>query len=253
MMRVSVSTPITSTVSATPRADQRLRRSPGRRGSRSRRRRCRGGGAATRRASACTVQAHRRQDAVGRDGRDDDVVDVVGVDARPSSSARCAAIGREVGVACPGAAMRRSRMPVRLTIHSSDVSTIFSRSALDRTRSGTYTPGAGDGRAAHRSGRGIGSAGSRRGCARSRAARRTPRSCGSRSGWRAADALPWPMKHTPFTPSSGAAPYSSQSSSLLEPPNAGSMRAAPTFASSVALRLSSRTWCAICPPRSRRA
>ena len=31
------------------------------------------------------------------------------------------------------AATRRSRIPVRLTIHSSDVSTIRSRSALDRT------------------------------------------------------------------------------------------------------------------------
>ena len=34
------------------------------------------------------------------------------------------------------AAMRRSRMPVRVTIHSSDVSTIFSRSKLVRTRAG---------------------------------------------------------------------------------------------------------------------
>ena len=36
--------------------------------------------------------------------------------------------------------MRRSRMPVRVTIHSSDVSTIFSNSALVRIRSGTYEP-----------------------------------------------------------------------------------------------------------------
>ena len=34
------------------------------------------------------------------------------------------------------AATRRSRMPVRLTIHSSDVSTIRSRSALVRTCAG---------------------------------------------------------------------------------------------------------------------
>src|SRR5688572_7067778 len=40
----------------------------------------------------------------------------------------------------PGATMRRSRMPVRVTIHSSDVSTIFSRSALDSTRSGRARP-----------------------------------------------------------------------------------------------------------------
>src|SRR6266550_6828264 len=39
-----------------------------------------------------------------------------------------------------GAAMRRCRMPVRLVIHSSDVSTIFSRSALVRILSGTYDP-----------------------------------------------------------------------------------------------------------------
>ena len=35
------------------------------------------------------------------------------------------------------AAMRRSLMPVRVVIHSSVVSTIFSRSALVRIRSGT--------------------------------------------------------------------------------------------------------------------
>src|SRR4029077_618153 len=36
--------------------------------------------------------------------------------------------------------MRRSRMPVRSTIHSSDVSTSFSRSWFVSTRSGTYMP-----------------------------------------------------------------------------------------------------------------
>src|SRR5262249_36279177 len=36
--------------------------------------------------------------------------------------------------------MRRSRMPVRSRIHSSEVSTIRSRSRLVRTRSGTYIP-----------------------------------------------------------------------------------------------------------------
>src|SRR5258708_24031599 len=35
---------------------------------------------------------------------------------------------------------RRSRMPVRVTIHSSLVSTIFSRSALESTRSGSARP-----------------------------------------------------------------------------------------------------------------
>src|SRR6185436_10633457 len=38
------------------------------------------------------------------------------------------------------AAMRRSRMPVRLTIHSSDVSTSFSRSWFVITRDGAYMP-----------------------------------------------------------------------------------------------------------------
>src|SRR5204863_10087151 len=36
--------------------------------------------------------------------------------------------------------MRRSTMPVRSRIHSSEVSTMFSRSALVRIRSGTYMP-----------------------------------------------------------------------------------------------------------------
>ena len=38
------------------------------------------------------------------------------------------------------AATRRSRIPVRLRIHSSDVSTIRSRSALVRTWAGAYLP-----------------------------------------------------------------------------------------------------------------
>jgi hypothetical protein len=49
---------------------------------------------------------------------------------------RAAASANEL-VTCSGAAMRRSRMPVRWTIHSSDVSTIFSRSKLVSRRSGT--------------------------------------------------------------------------------------------------------------------
>ena len=39
-------------------------------------------------------------------------------------------------VATPGSAMCRSRMPVRCTIHSSDVSTIRDRSSLVRHRAG---------------------------------------------------------------------------------------------------------------------
>ena len=40
----------------------------------------------------------------------------------------------------PGPAIRRSRMPVRSTIHWSEVSRNFSRSALVTTRSGTAVP-----------------------------------------------------------------------------------------------------------------
>src|SRR2546425_6199374 len=39
-----------------------------------------------------------------------------------------------------GRAIRRSTMPVRSRIHSSEVSTILSKSALVSTRSGTYMP-----------------------------------------------------------------------------------------------------------------
>jgi hypothetical protein len=40
-------------------------------------------------------------------------------------------------VATPSSTMWRSRIPVRCMIHSFDVSTIFSRSALLNTRGGT--------------------------------------------------------------------------------------------------------------------
>src|ERR1051326_2848896 len=40
----------------------------------------------------------------------------------------------------PGAALRRCLIPVRVVIHSSEVSTIFSRSALVRTPSGYERP-----------------------------------------------------------------------------------------------------------------
>src|SRR5262245_16535724 len=56
------------------------------------------------------------------------------------SSARWQAISAMSLEAWSGAAMRRSRMPVRSTIHSSDVSTSFSRSWFVSTRSGTYMP-----------------------------------------------------------------------------------------------------------------
>ena len=56
------------------------------------------------------------------------------------SSARRAA-GRQMSVsASSSAAIRRSRMPVRSTIHSSFVSTIVDSSSFVRTRSGTWQP-----------------------------------------------------------------------------------------------------------------
>src|SRR6187431_1140747 len=45
-----------------------------------------------------------------------------------------------VAVVSSSAAMRRSRMPVRLTIHSSEVSTIVDSSSLVMTRDGAYIP-----------------------------------------------------------------------------------------------------------------
>ena len=57
-----------------------------------------------------------------------------------TAMARLPAIADSVAVVSCGAAMRRSRMPVRVTIHSSDVSTTRSSSALVRTRSGAYMP-----------------------------------------------------------------------------------------------------------------
>src|SRR6266446_562293 len=56
------------------------------------------------------------------------------------SIARRAASTARSEVHCQSAAMRRSLMPERVTIHSSVVSTIFSRSAFVTTRSGTYEP-----------------------------------------------------------------------------------------------------------------
>src|SRR5262245_46471157 len=56
------------------------------------------------------------------------------------SSARRAATTARSDEASPAATMRRSWMPVRSRIHSSDVSTIFSRSKLVITPSGTCIP-----------------------------------------------------------------------------------------------------------------
>src|SRR6187401_1314939 len=51
-----------------------------------------------------------------------------------------AALTESVVVVSSSAAMRRSLMPVRLTIHSSVVFTIFARSSFVMTRSGAYIP-----------------------------------------------------------------------------------------------------------------
>src|ERR671915_109998 len=61
--------------------------------------------------------------------------------SRPATaSASRAALTERVVVVSSSAAMRRSRIPVRVTIHSSDVSTIRDRSSLVRTRDGAYIP-----------------------------------------------------------------------------------------------------------------
>src|SRR5688572_22169205 len=56
-----------------------------------------------------------------------------------SSALRAASVAMSE-LSTPDSIMRRSRMPVRVTIHSSEVSTIFSRSAFDNTRSGRKLP-----------------------------------------------------------------------------------------------------------------
>ncbi len=57
-----------------------------------------------------------------------------------SSRARCDARSARSEVASPSATTRRSRIPVRSTIHWSFVSTSFSRSAFVTTFSGTNEP-----------------------------------------------------------------------------------------------------------------
>jgi hypothetical protein len=59
----------------------------------------------------------------------------------PASARAAITAGAAMSVsACSSVANRRSRMPVRSTIHSSVVSTYCSRSLFVKTRSGTYTP-----------------------------------------------------------------------------------------------------------------
>src|SRR5687768_12169982 len=61
--------------------------------------------------------------------------------SRPATAmARLPAMADSVAVVSCAAAMRLSRMPVRVRIHSSEVSTTRSSSALVSTRSGAYMP-----------------------------------------------------------------------------------------------------------------
>ena len=82
-----------------------------------------------------------RHDVVGRDGGDDDEVELGGVEAARSRQRRAATSPRSLA-ASSTRAMRRSRMPVRVVIHSSEVSRNWPSSSLVSTRSGTWTPSA---------------------------------------------------------------------------------------------------------------
>ena len=83
-----------------------------------------------------TRQAVAGKNMVRRGRGDQDEVHVARVDASVSA-ARQTRRRQAMSLVCsPSAAMRRSLMPVREVIHSSLVSTIFSRSALVITRSG---------------------------------------------------------------------------------------------------------------------
>ena len=56
----------------------------------------------------------------------------------PAGSSASRAAGRQRSEsACPGSAIRRSRIPVRSRIHSSEVSIIVESSSFVMTRSGT--------------------------------------------------------------------------------------------------------------------
>ena len=78
-----------------------------------------------------------REEHVGRDGGDDKRVDIVRVPARACAINRRTASAPIMEVVSPGAPIRRSRIPVRVTIHSSEVSSRLASSALVMTRSGT--------------------------------------------------------------------------------------------------------------------
>ena len=69
----------------------------------------------------CSEARGRREHHVGRRGRDDDQVDVGSVAVRPPR-AHAARLEREVAGGTSGRAKWRQRMPVRSTIHWSEVS-----------------------------------------------------------------------------------------------------------------------------------
>ena len=142
------------------------------------------------------------------------------IGARPAaSSAGFAARTQKSESTSPSLAIRRSRIPVRDVIHSSDVSTIFSRSAFERIRSGNARPVP-----AIVAWSIVPPSERKAGCYRLRAGganvialarilsgiRRSTKSCAALIALRTALAFerPCPMRHAPFTPRSGAPPYS---------------------------------------------
>ena len=74
----------------------------------------------------------RRKGVVRRRGGEHDEIDRLRIKMRMRERGARGVRGHVRGDS-PGAAMRRSWMPVRCTIHSSDVSTLLASSALVRT------------------------------------------------------------------------------------------------------------------------
>ena len=135
----------------------------------------------------------------------------------PPARARCARRARRP---CPprpspSSAIRRSRMPVRVRIHSSEVSTIFSRSAFvidPRREEAARSPAIRRERLllAHARHEAFGCGGARAGSGCAPPCSRSTACTATRIAFRIARGgePPWQMITTPFTPSSGAPPYS---------------------------------------------
>ena len=83
------------------------------------------------------VARRRREKRVRRNRGGDNEVEFLCGDAGLFHGLECGPSCQRSLVASPSAAIRRSRIPVLVWIHSSEVSTIFSRSALVSTLSGT--------------------------------------------------------------------------------------------------------------------